>query len=53
MSTEKKRKTLSIEDRVAALDAIEKLNKGEEVKLGGQHIKYYKDIAKHFGVTKS
>ena len=53
MSAEKKRKNLSIEDRAAALDAIEKLNKGEEVKLGGQHIKYYKDIAEHFGVTKS
>ena len=35
------------------LDAIEKLNKGEEVKLGGQHIKYYKDIAEHFGANKS
>ena len=53
MSAEKKLKNLSIEDRAAALDAIEKLNKGEEVKLGGQHIKYYKDIAEHFGVTKS
>ena len=53
MSAEKKRKNLSIEDRAAALDAIEKLNKGGEVKLGGQQIKYYKNIAEHFGVTKS
>ena len=47
------KKNLSIADKALILNTLDKLGRGEDVKLGDDTIKDQKDIANHFGVNKS